>query len=240
MKSSPLLLVCASLAPLALLLSASCSSSSKATSDDAGAGEAGEAAASSDTGPGVDANEAGAAPQSVDLDLSGTCPAFTPCGGDITGTWNYTGACLSDAFAEAKQQCPGLTATNAKGTLIGTITATATTLTRNVTVNAEASLTFPSSCLTDFGGDCSLLQAGINAKYKGKTTCTAGASGSCTCDFNGDISPSSQPDTYTVSGTQITTGSGDTYDFCVMGDQLEERKTAGSIPEPGIYTLKRQ
>src|SRR5262245_26380797 len=46
-------------------------------------------------------NDTGTGPSFKGVEITyGTCPAFTKCGGDVVGTWNLTGGCLSaDTFA---------------------------------------------------------------------------------------------------------------------------------------------
>lgn len=169
----------------------------------------------------------------------GTCPTFTPCGGDEKGSWKVTGGCLSDAvLADAKNQCPGFTTSDEVIKAKGIFELDGTNVTRQVQVKISAKAHIPGACT--MGNDCSLVALGAQAQLGfDKVTCTAQAADAgngCDCD----ISKTQQQvtsDTYTKDGNTITTGSGDTYDYCVAGSKLTYQDTTGQDPYPLFIEL---
>lgn len=164
----------------------------------------------------------------------GTCPAFTPCGGDEKGTWKVTGGCLSDEIvADAKTACPGFTTSNEVIKAKGIVTADGTNVVRQtqVKLTAKAFVPFTGSC-AQAGGNCQLLALGATQLGFDKATCVAAdGGGGCDCDVEQSVVNASSA-TYTKSGNTITTSGGDTFDYCVAGAKLSYKQTNGQGNQP--------
>lgn len=168
-----------------------------------------------------------------------TCAAarsgFTPCGGDPTGTWTFAEFCLPEGAIGNLQNCPELTAEgdiafNREAIFDGkNLTITAGTIVSSSTIN------YPLVCFNrdpdggaprDSGiNDCATLQNEFFTKKGSPGTCTDKGGGICACSE--PPKTESQPEekqTYTISGTTLTTtksdGSTSTSEFCVNGNLL--------------------
>jgi hypothetical protein len=142
-----------------------------------GTGQAGTSGGSSGSGG---TGGSGGIPPDVG---SGQCQDFTPCGGSLTGAWNYTG-CTDPELQIQSLTCNVIDETV---TVYGELefrtdgTATATGFIRSqATLGASCSCSLPSGFLF---------------------ACTAGANGSCTCDSTDNPTENS---TYTTSGNLLT------------------------------------
>jgi hypothetical protein len=203
---------------LALLSVISCGGGSAKV--DGGAGSGGRAASGGAGGTGGEA----------------ACASFTPCGGDLVGTWNITETCVT-IRSDLSGVCNGGDAW-ATGTL---------TLTGSLTYNTDHTYTstvggaeavhyhYPSACLQttcdDFGQ--TLRAGGVT-----NLTCTTDAT-AATCDCDG-VAPagSDAGGTYSISGTTTVTtvpnsGSPSNISYCVQGNVLRE---AGLSPDGGPTT----
>jgi hypothetical protein len=155
-----------------------------------------------------------------------SCPAsFTPCGGDITGTWTYQTAC--NVTAEVSKQCPGASS-NVPVNANGSFTFNADgTCSETFTVDTTGTETVPASCL---GGitdctklDTSLTSGGLTFQITG---CTGTASQGCTCTVS-ESGMITAPGTYTTAGTnyslKLSTDSTARVPagYCVNGSQLQ-------------------
>jgi hypothetical protein len=168
----------------------------------------------------------------AEVDIDGTCSAFTACGGDPQGTYDYTGGCIEDVFAAARNACPALDTTNATVNVKGSIYFTGNALSRDVTVTIGGALTFPQSCTL---GMCSTLEAQLKGAFD-SVSCTG--SSACTCTVS-KTEVEKDATTYTIQGSTATTADGDTYSICEKGADLSySGKSAGS--EEGIYTMKKR
>ncbi|MBX3211244.1 MAG: hypothetical protein KF850_04365 [Labilithrix sp.] len=192
-----------------------------------------------DSGP-VDtgAPEADTPPPMVDVTY-GTCPAFAKCGGDIAGSWKVSGGCVSsDAFAEAKQQCPAFQESDVVIKANGTVVATATNVVRKTTVKLTAKLAIPKACTVVT--DCGLIAAGLKTgavpgapKFETATCTEAGAL--CNCDVSGTLDETTD-DTYTTAdGVVTTTNPTRTFDYCVDGNKTTYVET--TPPAPNAFAL---
>ncbi len=220
-------------------VSAACSSaggsssgSSSGSSGSSGGGSSGSSGADAG-GTGTDAGSlASVAP--VDVTFAGSCPAATPCGGAVVGTWDYTGVCVDDPMAALKQQCPTVVIDSQKGTVKGRVAFGATTVKRTSTFAYTASITLPAACSF---GRCAELQQTLAQSFK-TASCKA-AGGGCACDL-GTGSESNQEDAYTVDGSTIDIADGSSYDFCVAGSSLSYRPRGKADDAPGAYTMTKR
>jgi hypothetical protein len=163
-----------------------------------------------------------------------SCPAtFTPCGGDIVGTWTYEAAC--GANPQLSMACP--TATSNLGTsTTGTIAFTAGgTFTETVTVHDSGTVTFPVACLTGITS-CAQLDASNNAS--GLSIVSSGCAGtvteSCTCTIV-ESGTATLTGTYTTAGNDVTltvagNPAGTPSPYCATASQLDlaEGSSTGS------------
>lgn len=171
----------------------------------------------------------------------GTCPQFTPCGGDEKGSWKVTGGCLSDeVLADAKNACAGFTTSNETIKAKGIVTADGANVIRQTQVKFSAKAHIPASCAAQAGGNCQLVALGAQAQLGfDKATCVDADGGDgCDCDVEDTITEATA-DTYTKSGNTITTGSGDTFDYCVAGTKLSYTQTNGQKPYPLVLELAK-
>jgi hypothetical protein len=159
----------------------------------------------------------------------GNCPAFTPCGGDVVGAWSYTRFCTANPFAGVTQLCPTAQVNGLQGTVRGGILFGQDTVSRQTDIRASATLVVPAAC-ANFVGGCPGLQGNLQASFPG-ATCTAGATGDCSCPLSWSRSDAASG-RYTVAGNLVSVVGGASYEYCVAGDQLQFRQvgdTAGSI-----------
>jgi hypothetical protein len=157
-------------------------------------------------------------------DSSGSsCGNVEPCGGDVTGDWKATGACvnLAAAMISVGGSCPQLIVTSASGNATGQLSLTSD-LSYSSTVGETIVLkvTAPVSCAA--GGTCddlatSLLGSGANA-----ATCIGTDSCACSLTFQMDLADTG---TYSTAGTTLTLtsgngGAGPFGDYCVQSGTL--------------------
>ena len=149
---------------------------------------------------------------------SGMCTNFTPCGGDVSGTWQIESLCGD--FLGDIDSCPGA---QVNFTFTGSLTFEAD---GNYSAKASvaAHVVFPAAC----SSFCS-------------AACMAASDGGCACDSTSPLS--AKPSTYSVSGnrlllTDVQSGVVQAAYYCVNGAQLYLRgyATNGS---PYPYSLHR-
>ncbi|HEY1957105.1 MAG TPA: hypothetical protein VGH28_15905 [Polyangiaceae bacterium] len=189
----------------------------------------GDAAASED------AADAAAEASAITITV-GSCPALSPCGGDVTGTWTLTGGCVDDPLTAAKSACPTLVVGSETATGSGTVTFAGGIVTRSYTSHYGMDITIPDACLQ--GATCAQAQAAYQA-YIPNTTCNAVTNG-CECTGSLDTT-ASQGSSYTTSNDEIVTGGGDHYDYCVnaSGGQMQYHHVSGPTADFGSYTLTK-
>jgi hypothetical protein len=171
----------------------------------------------------------------------GTCPTFTPCGGDEVGSWKVSGGCLSDAIlTDAKTACPGFTTSNEVIKAKGTVDLDGTNVVQHTSVKltADAFIPFAGDCAATT--NCQLLAAGAKLQLGfDQATCTDHAGGGgCDCTVE-KTNTTNANDSYTKSSNTITTGGGDSYDYCVAGSKLTYTQTSGQNPPPLYIELSK-
>jgi hypothetical protein len=150
-------------------------------------------------------------------------PTFTPCGGDVVGTWTSSAVC--GATAQLMMACPGAS-TSFMPTASATYTFNADgSFSLSLTADESGTQTLPASCLSGIQS-CALLE--MTSTTQGLTTSTTGCTGnpsqSCTCTFTakGTLTDTG---TYTTAGTGLTmkdsSGPSSPLGYCVTGNQLE-------------------
>jgi hypothetical protein len=148
---------------------------------------------------------------------SGQCPDFTPCGGSLTGVWNYT-AC-TDPLPGLRLQSLYCNGVNETLTVFGVIDIRADgTLTGTATLRSQAVLPATCSC-------------GLPPGYLFE--CTLGPDRTCTCD-----STDNEPDnaTYVTNGNVVigTNDNGTEYAYyCRQGAEVWMR----DVDEQGVINV---
>lgn len=164
----------------------------------------------------------------INVTFSDRCP-FEACGGNVVGHWRYSSVCLPPPNFSA---CP-TAMVRATGTGRGGVVITSTNITRNITVNIVTTVTIPAICLA--GTSCMEVQSALRSGGYPDATC-AMSGANCECTFS-QTSNINDDTTYTTSGNTLTTGTGQTYEYCSRMNMIRYRQTGGSRPEPGVATL---
>ena len=171
---------------------------------------------------GSGASGTGNAPGSTN---NGSCPALTPCGGDLLGDWTVKEMCIDIAPPAALVAlCPEVVFTVSPVTATGTISFKAdNTMTSSANISIHEAIQFPGSCLTE--AECTSFGTQL-ATAAGVTDgqCSHDASTGCSCSLNA-TQPSMSSGTYEVQGNYVTitnTASGmtETDSFCVSGNTV--------------------
>ena len=207
-----------------------------AAPDSGGGDSAGNDSGGGDSGL-ADANPLGD-PATIDLTFAAKCALFTPCGGDVVGTWDYSAGCTGDPWEAARKNCQALGVKNQKGTVKGRLIFTSNTVTRAATASYTATLTVPSSCL--FGGavTCPQVEAGLKNSFN-SATCTT-TLGGCDCDVATTQSITGTGTNYTIQGNQVVLQDGNKYDYCVKASILQSTHVAGTNAETGVFELTKR
>ena len=166
------------------------------------------------------------------------CPAFTKCESDPTGTWKTTGGCVSSTlFDVGREKCPGFQESNVVIKAKGIITIGAANVSRQAKVTIGAHLVLPKSCSPI--ADCNVVAVGLKTQQFGAfdtATCVEEGGTNCACDVTKILADNSA-DTYTKTGGTMTTGAGETYDYCVAAGVLTYRKAdSNGDKEPATFT----
>lgn len=184
-------------------------SAGAANGGNAGSGTSGSA------GSGGSSGASGGPPMIPDDAGSGACHDYTPCGGDVVGSWDIE-ICADPPLMGLRTFCPAATETL---TMSGTADIRADgTMTTALTVAVETSL--PASCVAELG-PCGEAGQGLNLL----ADCTPGAAGSCLCSSLTENEPSDATYTTTPEGLLTVVRDGEpsyTY-YCRQGDEFWAR-----------------
>lgn len=180
----------------------------------------------------------------------GACADFTPCGGEVVGTWELVDLCAED-FIGALRSMTMIPDACLDGTQIelrpsGTITFDAD-MTGNVSAQfiVDSTYVYDQECIDEIVGGgaqvdaslCPNLESNIAmADTVASASCEFGAN-ACECMTSSDPNPIMAGGTYSVVGTAIRDESGDT-DFCVDGDTLLARSVDSGVEI--IMVFRRQ
>lgn len=208
------------------------SSSSSSTSSSGGSTSSSGGSSSGSSSGGNTNNRPPASPLEAPIDIDGACPAFTACGGNPIGAYDYQSGCLDDVFADLRNACPSVDTSKLKVTVKGTIYLDGSSLGRDITGRTSGEITLPASCAQ---GQCAAVEANLKGAFD-SVSCTG--SSSCTCTVS-KTETNKDGTTYTIDGNTLTTADGDTYSICANGADLKYTgKSAGS--EEGAFTLKKR
>jgi hypothetical protein len=168
----------------------------------------------------------------------GTCGAFTPCGGNVVGTWDVKDICVQGKVAI--DGCP--TATTNFDDIHGTGSMTFNpdmTGTGTITLSGSMKVTVPRSCAA--GVSCSVVELGVRAQLLSDpnglftgVTCTG--DDPCTCALALKNTPMTDSGPYSTAGTVLTQGT-DQSDYCVAGNEMKVKPHAAlTMPAPMVAT----
>lgn len=163
----------------------------------------------------------------------GSCGGTQPCGGDVTGNWKASSACVDSTalnmavLGDVATDCPNASITNVKYTPSGTLTfGSGMSYTAAVTMAMSFNLNIPTSCISG-GGTCADANTGIQGivGMDGITSATCTGTTTCVCTVAGNVDVENSAGTYSTAGTVLTLtatsgGNGDSGDYCVKGSSL--------------------
>lgn len=216
--------------------------------DDAGPGETDAGPGAVDAGPGGEVDSG--APDAGGFDV-GSCTAaaasirpscsFTPCGGDLEGSWCYTGVCIQqDQLFGGFMGCAAndVDWRGVTGTVTGRVRFDGTRVRRVVTTELSGTVSIPPSCVPIPGicGGTVSMALSTALEPDGTASCADAPAGGCVCDVSLTIGVDAG-DTYGVNGNQFETD-GRTFDYCVeMDGSLNLREAGASPEEPALQTF---
>jgi hypothetical protein len=172
------------------------------------------------------------------------------CGGDPTGTWDITSACIDgDLTAAANAEmaadypdCANMFTASSVNRLTGSVTYKTGTYTYDSVMEVSQTVAYTPACVLALAGGtlsatvCSELEAGLNDEPGTTATCTYATN--CTCHAT-IVGTSTTSGTYTVNGSTISEDTGTSYEFCVTGDTMTQREQiVGSAY--GVTDLKKR
>jgi non-reducing end alpha-L-arabinofuranosidase len=225
----------------------------------AAGGAGGAGGNSSGGGSGKSTGGSGGVAQGGASGAGGTCPAATPCGGDLLGDWTVTSSCLKVSgqldLSLAGTGCDSAPITGARQ-VTGTFTATSDgKYVDNTVTSGDDQFALVPSCLVisstpvNCSGAANLLTAVLGYA---KLECASNAGGGCDC--SGHIQQSGglgllamDPSTagkYRASGNTFTligsASADDTqYDYCVKDGTLTVAPKSGSPVVAGSITFHK-
>ena len=161
-----------------------------------------------------------------------SCGAFTACGGNVVGTWNAGGVCMTGNVLG--DECPGATTDTSGLSITGTWTLNAdSTYTQQGALGGMISVSFAPSCFTEegFTPTCDQINAGFamlamtDPEFPFSAASCAAAGSNCRCSMTLRPIPTNETGTYATSGSVITTtpagGTAEAQDYCVSGNRLQ-------------------
>lgn len=165
------------------------------------------------------------------------CPTFTPCGGDVVGTWDVSGGCFAVDLS-AVMMCPGARASGS-GMGRGRVTFDGVLAHRVAQSQVDVLVTVPALCASFVGG-CTGIESRIRMATP-DAACTTQTDGSCLCQAR-QTNTIDDTDGYSIVGDEIVgTVSGKHWAYCVSGTGLSYQDTSPSGPrEPGTVDLTRR
>jgi hypothetical protein len=178
--------------------------------------------------PACSSSTSGAPPPAPDAGPSGPtlCERFTPCGGDVVGSWTAAETCKQSPETGS---CAGEMMSLKDMTLSGSLVLDSGSVTQDIDLRATRTAEFDPAC----GGEltCGTYGAQIGAPYDACTLTTSsggdGGSGKlCDCAWPYE-QRWNQPGTYTLNGTKMAVSWSNglyTDDYCVTGAELLIRK----------------
>jgi hypothetical protein len=163
------------------------------------------------------------------------CTPLTPCGGDITGTWDVSGGCVAYDLSQLTSRCPGSTA-SATGRSRGRVVFDGTHAQRVSESQVDLQVGVPAFC-ANFVGGCMGIQTQLRMQAP-DSACVTQTDGSCYCQAQYDYVINDADGYTTMNNEIIGASSGKMWAYCVNGSTLtyQDNSTSG-MREPGIITL---
>jgi len=178
-------------------------------------------------------------PAWVDLTVGpvGSCPGFTPCGGDVVGTWDLNGGCFEIDIESAIARCPGARVTR-RGRGRGRVVFEDSSAHRVAESIVEADTFFPMVCTAFYS--CAMLETAMAGLWT-EAHCTSMPSGDCNCTAR-QITFIDDVDLYSIAGNEIVGGvSGKRWEYCIAGSRFDYRDSSPTgTREPGDIELVRR
>jgi hypothetical protein len=185
------------------------------------------------------------------------CANVTPCGGDVSGTWSVTTACLAVA---GDMDVAGFGLGCATAAVTGTLQVSGTwtanpdgTFTDNTVTSGTETLELGPPCLNVSGTTttCPRLAGAVQALGFSAVTCAANtATGGCTCSATVQQSAGmgvvpqypSASGSYTTAGNLLTISADQSYSYCASGATLTmtPQSTVRTTTVTGSIVLQRQ
>jgi hypothetical protein len=178
----------------------------------------------------------------------GACPSVNACGGNVnTGTYQIKSGCLHGAPTQVSGLCTGITGAVASAEVSGSFTfSTGNRYTTSETIQANGTMSVPTSCMTQSGVQLTCVQFAQLAQQTAGTlivSISCSGSTSCTCPVTFK-STYSESGSYTIQGTNLgLTPDGQSTAtqgaFCVAGNQitLEVSRSASGVSAHGSLVL---
>ena len=178
---------------------------------------------------------------------------FTPCGGDLTGTWTFADFCVPQQNIGNLKNCPELTA-SLDYTLNRDVVIDATTITIAAgTQKVVSTINYPLVCFNRDGdggvydsgvNDCATVQSTFFKDPAKPGNCVDKGAGICACTQSEEKPATASTDTYVTSGTSLTTtksdGSMETSQYCVKGNLLTVQGAGKDGGTGNLFTLIRK
>ena len=182
---------------------------------------------------------------------------FTACGGDPKGSWTFAEFCVDATVKTSGDAGPNVCPENSVDidyTLAREVTIDATTLKIGAgKTTLIANYNYFLACFTRLpdggmsGGATPTCPEIQKREYTDKAkagSCADKAGGYCVCTETGETTAAEEVQTYTVSGTTLTTTKSDgtvsTAEFCVKGDLLYSKSPDKDGKLGNIFVLKRK
>lgn len=154
------------------------------------------------------------------------CGQVAPCGGDLTGTWMLTTACITaDGLREtvSASGCPGISVEVSELNTIGKVTFSAdgTYSTDGLSAQTLATVSLPVACA--IGGSCQAEEESLQSDETVESGTCSGTS-TCVCTAREVQTDSGATGTFSISGTTVTLDGGGLLgeggSYCVEGTHL--------------------
>jgi hypothetical protein len=164
-----------------------------------------------------------------------SCDEFSPCGGNIVGSWDIVESCIDEAGVAPVEDCPNSTYRYSQYDVDGGyVFDTNGGVTATFDIRFAYVWNLPRSCVGDL--TCMEIEQTLNmattpdASVVFHASCPEAPS-ECRCDVSGSITGTNSL-TYTTSGstlTLVTSDSESTQQYCVDGDDLTMRAEGGGF-----------
>jgi hypothetical protein len=202
--------------------------SAGSTSSGGSTASGGSTSSGGSTASGGSGGSAACGPQDPDCDA--VLAAFSPCGGDVTGTWDLTTACHVWGGPGPDPDCNDNVVEIATGPAAGTWVFDGSDVTvTNYQVAQTGHSLYSSNCAST-PGDCATIEALTKAQWP--TACCAMIDATtCECYATAALQPlanSTRP--YSTNGNTLTLDGTDT-EYCVNGNVLTIRYDGGTDDE---------